>query len=161
VRQDDVDKFEQLFRQAYPPLVRALAVASDEESAADAVQDAFVQLVRHWKKVAGYEDRAAWVRRVAVNRLLNQQRKRRRGRAALERSLPVPADELTPSDIDLADAVRRLPDGQRVMVCLHYLADLTISQVAAAVGRSEGTVKSQLHDARIALRAELEVNEDV
>lgn len=59
--------FDELFRAEYPPLVRLLTVAcADPEAAADLAQDAFVQLHPHWDEVAGYEDLARWLRRVAV-----------------------------------------------------------------------------------------------
>ena len=45
----------------------------------------------------------------------------------------------------------------RAAVCLHYLADLPVAEVAAALDVSEGTVKSNLHDARTRLRQYLEV----
>ena len=73
----DVDT---LFEEHYPRLVRSLAVAFDPESAADAVQEAFVAADRRWTKVSQYADPAAWVRRVAVNRLLNDRRNLRRRR---------------------------------------------------------------------------------
>jgi RNA polymerase sigma-70 factor (ECF subfamily) len=155
------EEFDALFRRAYPPLVRALAVADGPDAAVDAVQDAFVQALRHWKRISAYDDPAAWVRRVAVNRLANQRRKRRRGERATARlGIDQPA-ELTPTDVDLAAAVAALPDGQRRAITLHYLADLSVDQVADAMSIAPGTVKSQLHDARRALRAALEVPDDV
>ena len=39
----------------------------------------------------------------------------------------------------------------RAAVCLHYLGDLRIEDVATALGVSPATVKSNLHDARIRL----------
>ena len=75
------------------------------ESAADAVQDAFVQAFRHWGRIRRYDQPALWVRRAAVNRILNQHRSRRRRDAAVDR-LPVPA--LTGDrDLDVGPAVRR------------------------------------------------------
>lgn len=155
----DDEAFVALFRATWGPLVRALAVASDAASAADAVQDAFVQAARHWPKVRGYDDPAAWVRRAAINRLRNQTRGRRRRDAALDRLGVTPARDLEPADVDLAAAVAALPDGQRLVVCLHHLADLPVREVADALGIAEGTVKSQLQDARAALRSKLEVTD--
>ena len=44
----------------------------------------------------------------------------------------------------------------RLAVCLHHVAGCSIEQVAATLEVSEGTVKSNLHDARLRLRAEME-----
>ena len=151
-------EFDALFDREYPRLVRALTLVSgDREAAADAVQDAFVQAHRHWRRVARYADPAGWVRRAALNRLANSRRgDARRARfveAAETRSGPSEGghDTRAGEELDLVTAIRALPDGQRTVIALHYLADLSVAEVAAAMGISPGTVKSQLHDGRAAL----------
>ena len=49
----------------------------------------------------------------------------------------------------------------RAAVCLHYLADLHVDEVAAALDVAPGTVKSNLHDARRRLREQLGEVSDV
>ncbi len=149
---------EQLFAAEYERLVRSLGVAFDPVSAADAVQEAFVQADRIWEgSLRTYADPAGWVRRVALNRLLNGERDRRRRDEILRTVRPVADDDLTTELLDLRRAVAALPDRMRAAVCLHYLADLPVAEVAAALEVSEGTVKSNLHDARARLRQYLEV----
>lgn len=47
---------ERLFRDEYPRLVHAISIVlGDVDSAADAVQDAFLQASRHWTRVSTYE----------------------------------------------------------------------------------------------------------
>lgn len=152
---ESVPAIEELYGRDFTRLVRSLAVAFDPESAADAVQDAFIAADRRWGKVGRYDDPGAWVRRVAINRLLNGRRDWRR-RSEIIAAVRVPRDEdLTAELIDLRRAVADLPDRMRVAVCLHYLADLSIDDVAEALGVSVGTVKSNLHDARVRLRTML------
>lgn len=154
---------EELFRAEYVRLVRSLAVsAGDLDAATDAVQDAFVQANRHWARIARYDDPAAWLRRAAVNRLINQARGRRRRAAALPRLSvvsPTAAVDVY-ADLDLRALVAALPRQQRTVVCLHYLADLSVEEVSAAMGIAVGTVKSHLHDARRSLGASLEEDQD-
>jgi RNA polymerase sigma-70 factor (ECF subfamily) len=149
--------FDALFAELYPILVRSLTLAGGD-AAADAVQDAFVQASLHWSRVSQLDNPSGWVWRVAVNRLANQRRGLRRRRAALERLEP-PDDagraELDELDLDLAAAVRALPERQRTVTCLYYLADLPVGEVAEILGVSDGTVKSTLHDARAALKHKL------
>jgi RNA polymerase sigma-70 factor (ECF subfamily) len=150
---------EELFRAEYARLVRALAVsAGGVDAAADAVQDAFVQANRHWARIGQYDDPAAWLRRVAVNRISNQRRDRRRRTHALPRisivSSPVATD--VHPDLDLRAVVAALPVQQRTAVCLYYLADLSVEQVSDAMGIAVGTVKSHLHDARRSLSLRLQ-----
>lgn len=149
---------EELFAAEYERLVRSLGVAFDPVSAADAVQEAFVQADRIWEgSLRTYADPAGWVRRVALNRLLNGERDRRRRDEILRTVRPVADDDLTAELLDLRRAVAALPDRMRAAVCLHYLADLPVAEVATALEVSEGTVKSNLHDARARLRQYLEV----
>ena len=152
--------YDEFFRCHYAPLVRALAVAAGREEAADAVQDAFLEAHRRWGRIGRYDRPEAWVRRVAVNRLTDGHRRRVRRDRALARSAVVDPVGLEISDLDLLDAVRGLPERQRLAICLYYLADLSVADVAEALGVSDGTVKSQLHDARRSLAAAKEVSRD-
>jgi RNA polymerase sigma-70 factor, ECF subfamily len=151
---------EQVYRDEYRRLVRALAVAAGSTDAArEVVQDAFVQAARHWGRISRYEDPAGWIRMVAVRRLADRRRGNRRRSAALPRLAgPEAVDDRVP-DVDLARAVAALPDGQRLVICLHHLADLPIDAVAQALGIAPGTVKSQLSDARRALARSVEVGD--
>jgi RNA polymerase sigma-70 factor (ECF subfamily) len=149
--------FDELFAAEYARLVRSLGVAFEPVAAADAVQEAFIQADRIWDSLRTYDDPAGWVRRVALNRLLNGDRDRRRRDEILATIRPVPDADLTTELLDLRRAVAALPDRMRAAVCLHYLADLPVAEVAAALEVSEGTVKSNLHDARTRLRKYLEV----
>lgn len=71
----------ELFDAEYGRLVRSRCVAFDPADAADAVQEAFIRADRDWSRVGALTDPAGWIRRVAVNRLLNGERDRRRRRA--------------------------------------------------------------------------------
>jgi RNA polymerase sigma-70 factor, ECF subfamily len=148
---------DDLFDRQYAAIVRALAVAfADAEGAADAVQEAFIEADRRWRTVGQYDDPAVWIRRVAINRLRNGRRNRLRRAEIIAAIRPVPAEDLTESLIDLRRAIDDLPEKMRLAVCLHHIAGCSIEQVAATLEVSEGTVKSNLHDARLRLRAEME-----
>jgi RNA polymerase sigma-70 factor (ECF subfamily) len=150
---------EQLFEQEYDRLVRALGVAFDPESAADAVQEAFIAADRRWSKVSAYDDPAGWVRRAALNRLRTGRRLGRRRREILATIRPVLPADLTDELLDLRRSIDRLPDRQRITVCLYHLAGLNVDEVASALEVTSGTVKSNLHDARRTLRAGLKEHE--
>jgi RNA polymerase sigma-70 factor (ECF subfamily) len=151
---------DELFRAEFPRLVRNLALVDGIEAATDAVQEAFIRADRHWNRVQALSDPIAWVRRVALNRLLNGRRNRLRRSEILAALRPVPEAELSPVNLDLLAAIRGLPRRQRAVVCLVHLSDLPVEQVAADLGIAPGTVRSHLHDARVALRRTLEVPED-
>ena len=167
---DDADPdrgLELLFRAEFVGLVHTVAiVVGDVDAASDVVQEAFLQASRHWARVARYENPAAWLRRVAVNRALDERRRNRRHLAALPRLARLGgggeatgASEAAEPAVDFDAAVARLPRQQRAVVALFYGADLPLAEIAGVLGIAEGTVKSHLHDARRALAPQLEVDD--
>jgi RNA polymerase sigma factor (sigma-70 family) len=151
-RDRDVDpEFERLFRRELEPLVRtAYGIVGDWEVAKELAADGFVALLRHWPKVATYDSPGSWLRRVVIR---DAARARRRN----HRHIPVSSATEPGATEGLAvrAAVLRLPVRQRAVVVLHYLDDLPVSEVAAVLGCSEGTVKTHLHRARRSLAAAL------
>jgi RNA polymerase sigma-70 factor (ECF subfamily) len=148
---------ESLFHRHYRGLVGALAVAcGSREMAADAVQDAFVELCKRWEKISRYEKPEAWLMHVAVNKLRSEQRSVRR-RAAMTLRLQGSREEWTPAvPVALADAFRKLPPRQRLACALFYILDLPLEEVATVMGISSGAAGAHLHKARITLRPMLE-----
>ena len=53
--------------------------------------------------------------------------------------------------VEVVDALRQLPENQRVVIVLHYFADRRVDQIADELGIAEGTVKSRLSRGREAL----------
>jgi RNA polymerase sigma factor (sigma-70 family) len=86
----------------------------------------------------------------------------RHARRARTREVTVGLVELQPDParIDLHRALDRLPRRQRDIVVLRHLADLSEAEVAALMGCSVGTVKSNASRARTALREVLTIEED-
>jgi RNA polymerase sigma-70 factor (ECF subfamily) len=64
-----------------------------------------------------------------------------------------------PPDLDVADAVNRLPRGQRVAIVLHYYEDRPVAEIARILGCTESTARVHLHKGRKRL-AELLREED-
>jgi RNA polymerase sigma-70 factor (ECF subfamily) len=149
---------EELFALSSARLVRSLTVyAGSRQAAEEAVQEAFVQAYLRWDRVRAYDNPEAWIRRVAINRLSNTRRSRRRGRAAVSRldvdgMAPAPGEPFEP---EIARAIRALSDKQRLAVALYYLEDLSIAEVARAMNVSGGAVAQHLDRARASLRQTL------
>jgi RNA polymerase sigma-70 factor (ECF subfamily) len=165
VRADVAPSLEALYAAHAAGLTRVLRAAGFPDPA-DAVQEAFVQAVVHWRKVSRYDDPVAWIRRVAINRGLNRRRSHRRRTALTERIAATSTAStlygLDPADRDgeLADLIVTLPPQQRLALSLYYFADLPVAEVAAAMQVSEGTVKYHLHAARAALARAMENTDD-
>jgi RNA polymerase sigma factor (sigma-70 family) len=155
-------EYDWLFANEFPAVMRTMyLMVHDVDRAEDLTQDAFVQLLKHWKKVSRYDRPGAWVRRVAI-RLAMDALRRERLRAILERKVePPPAS--VPADIDLLRAIRSLSRMQRAAVVLRYFDDMEIDEIAAAIRCSQATVRVHLHRGRKRLGELLgeEVTEDV
>jgi RNA polymerase sigma-70 factor (ECF subfamily) len=150
---------EDVFEQNYDRLVQALTiVAGDRETAADAVQEAFVRLVRGWDRLSTYEDPAGWVRRVALNQIRDHHRSLwRQARLVLK----IEQQSHTPRGASAADERLRerlaaLPLKQRTALALYYMDHLTTREVADVMHVSDGTVKQHLHRARETLKETFE-----
>ena len=138
------------------PHLRAMSLLAARLSS-DAERDDVVQesLVRAWTKRGQFDPGrgtpAAWLLAITAD----QARRARRGRRPLLGMLPGrvrPIDD----ELDLAAAIARLSDRQRLAVDCYYFAGLGVAETAAVMGCSEGTVKSTLSDARNRLRMHLE-----
>ena len=151
------ESFERVVDRQAERLVRSLtAMFLDREMAADAAQDAFVQLYLHWEQVTASGSPDAWLYRVAINRCHDYRRKLARGRRLLERLAGSTRPEAASSDwqprAEFLSIIAGLPRRQRIAAGLYYDADLPVAEIAAVMGISQGAVSSHLHRARTALR---------
>jgi RNA polymerase sigma-70 factor (ECF subfamily) len=143
-----VDELEALYRDRLPEFTRAaVAIAGDEESGRDAVQDAFAKALRKRRRFRGDGSLEAWVWRIVVNAARDANRRGRRKDAGV-RPVETRADEL-------GMPLELLTERQREVLFLHYYADLDDATIAHALEISPGTVGATLSAARQTLRGAL------
>ena len=145
--------FEAFFRAEHPKLMAlGWALTGDADVAGDLAQESLLRAYRAWPAVGDYDNPGAWVRRVLANLATDRHRRRRSEQAALARiATDAVVAAIEPSTDRWWQAVRDLPDRQRVVVALHYLEDMSVDDVAMTLGISAGTVKTQLSRARQSL----------
>ncbi|MFF5078160.1 SigE family RNA polymerase sigma factor [Actinoplanes sp. NPDC000266] len=155
VRADWEEQFAEYFRVRAQPLRRlAYSLCGDWHTAEDLVQVTFVRLYRRWTGLRG-ETVDAYARRVLVNAFLTHRRDRRR-EALMAEPPERAADSADPtSKVAVRRALAELGPRQRAAVVLRYLEDLPVAEVAALLGVTEGTVKSQTARALQSMRAVL------
>jgi DNA-directed RNA polymerase specialized sigma24 family protein len=148
----DEPAFDDLFRREFVPITRtAYLVVGDWEVAREIAQDAFVQALRHWKKVQGLESPGGWVRRVAIRDAVRSRRRDARGRTL---GLEGGRGDTEPAlALDVRAALLTLPTQQRAVIALYYLDDRPVAEIASLLGCSDGTVKTHLARGRHALAA--------
>jgi RNA polymerase sigma-70 factor (ECF subfamily) len=143
----------EVYEASYRRLVaQAYAVAGDRVEAEDAVQVAFARAVASGERFRRLDNPEAWLRTVALNVLRRRWRRAHMFRALTPR-LATPADVpgISEDHVAVIEALRALPFQQRETVALFYLGDLTVQEIATALGIAEGTVKSRLNRGRTAL----------
>lgn len=134
------------------------AFTGDNIETHDLVQEAFIRAWQRWSTVGTYEDPVAWVRRVAWNLAMSRYRRLQRSRS-VRRDDDQVVPGMEPDRVALVLALRKLPEQHRRAVVLHYLADLSVTEIAAETGAAVGTVKSWLHRGRVQLAAALQIRE--
>jgi RNA polymerase sigma-70 factor (ECF subfamily) len=145
-------ELEVLYRERVPYFVQvARAITGDRERALEAVQDAFVGLVKNRHGFRGDGPVEAWAWRAVVNAARNATRRPLVEVGRSEEAAYAPSEEVE----ELAPLIASLPERQRLAVFLRYYADLDYRSIALALGVEVGTVSATLATAHANLRKKL------
>jgi RNA polymerase sigma-70 factor (sigma-E family) len=155
--------FREFARQRAAPLQRsAYLLCGDWHLAEDLVQETLAKAYAHWHRVQNADNSDAYVRRILLNEARQCWRRHdvpvQRTDAVREQLARDGADDVV-RRAELFQALLSLPIRQRATIVLRHLDGLTERETAAALGCSEGTVKSQASRAMAALRKYLEREE--
>lgn len=154
----DVDEeFERFVRARWHELFRyALALTGRYSDAEDLVQEALVKTGAAWSRIRRRDDPEGYVRRTMTRTHISSWRRARREwlrREVPERARVEPGHVRVDADVGLWRAVVELPPRQRAVLVLRYYQGLSEAEIAATLGVSQGTVKSQAARALAKLRA--------
>ncbi|GAB4400091.1 MAG: hypothetical protein OHK0052_23730 [Anaerolineales bacterium] len=160
-------KIEELAQQHYVFIQHlAYSILDDPHEAADMTQETFLTAQRALHSFRGEAHPRTWLARITINlcRAQIQKRKRRALLANVLQSLhlvepPAPSPEGITAQNEtyqqLWQAVDALDEKHRLPVLLRYLHQMSVTEIAAILNLSEGTVHSQLHYARKKLQNKL------
>jgi RNA polymerase sigma-70 factor (ECF subfamily) len=166
----DQRAFEALYemhkRRVYSLCLRMVTNVGEAE---DLTQEVFMQLFRKIGTFRGESAFSTWLHRLAVNVVLMHLRKKGLNEVPLDQDLEdenqdLPKKEYGGEDLNLVGAVDRatlekavadLPTGYRTIFVLHDVEGYEHNEIADLIGCSIGNSKSQLHKARLKLRASL------
>lgn len=145
-------EIQELYAASYRRLLAQLiGFTGSVAEAEDVVQEAFVRALDRPTRLLGVDNPEAWLRTVAVNLARSRWRRSRRLGGLAPRLVEESRAGDTEGHVVLLQALRKLPAGQREVIALHHLADMTVAQVAATLGLPIGTVKARLSRGRLAL----------
>ena len=169
-RRGELSAFEELVTR-YEKRVYAIALRSSgsPEDAADITQEVFLRAWRSMKDFRGDSGFATWLFRITMNQCVDYARHKQsqpptqplvQGEDDEERELPLPDTAPSPEEHlenselgrELAAALDEVSDELRRIVLLRDVSGMSYTEIAEILEVSEGTVKSRLSRARIALR---------
>jgi len=167
VRHGDRDAYGQVVERYQRRLFGlALMMTRDPSAAEEVTQDAFVRAFTHLDAYDSHRPFYPWLSTIAVrlaqNWLVRHSRVRAREGAALDDDMDAAAGDdplamLITDERDLAvwRSVAALPSGERTAALLYYRQDMSVREIASALGVSDGTIKTLLFRARQRLRRTL------
>ena len=160
-RRGELSAFEELVTR-YEKRVYAIALRSSgsPEDAADITQEVFLRAWRSMKDFRGDSGFATWLFRITMNQCVDYARHKQSQPPTQplvqgeDDTAPSPEEHLENSELgrELAAALDEVSDEHRRIVLLRDVSGMSYTEIAEILEVSEGTVKSRLSRARIALR---------
>ena len=167
-RRGELPAFEELVRR-HEKRVYAVALRSSgsPEDAEDITQEGFLRAWRSIEEFRGDSGYSTWLFRITMNLCVDHARHKHAqpqtqplvmGEEESERPLPdtapTPEEHLDNSELgrELAAALDEVSEEHRRIVLLRDVSGMSYTEIAEVLEISEGTVKSRLSRARIALR---------
>jgi RNA polymerase sigma-70 factor (ECF subfamily) len=146
----------------------AYRIMGDDDSAADATQEAFISAFKHIGRFRGGSFRA-WLLRIVTNACYDELRRRKRrpqasldavlveeGPGHLSLSSHSPSPEQHAQQMELQSAIeeclRGLSDDHRLVTVMADVEGYSYAEIAEVVDAAVGTVKSRLSRARAQMR---------
>lgn len=139
----------------------AYRILNNREDAEDMLQEAFVECFRNIGSFRFESTFGAWLKKIVVNKCINQLRKRKIDLTLCE-TLPViiyeEEEEITYDTGKIFKGIEMLPDGYRIILTLYLLEGYDHTEISQILGISESTSKSQYSRAKEKLRNILSIN---
>lgn len=167
LQQGDRSAFDELYAAYARPAIRtAYLITRSQAAAEDAVQEAFVQVLRKISSLREVTAFRPWFYQIVVNAARRLAGKGTVDWVPLDLENHDKADATLPAPDEIAiigeeaellrAAINELNEWHRVPVYLRYFTGLSEQEIAQALGLPQGTVKSRLHNARRMLHERLE-----
>jgi RNA polymerase sigma factor (sigma-70 family) len=156
----ELEDFGAFYERTYAAAYRtAWAIARDQGTATDAVQDAYLSAYRERRRFRGDVPALSWLLRIVANRVFAEMRRPRHRLIALEMASDVraPGDDVARSTdrMSLDEAMAVLDPRARAAIVLRYYDDLDHADIATVLGTNANNVGVILHRALERLQREM------
>jgi RNA polymerase sigma-70 factor, ECF subfamily len=156
----------QLYETHFDRIYRYIAIRiGDRTEAEDMTQQVFLHAL---KSLSSYKEKgmhfSSWLYRIAHNQVVDYFRKKsKHATVPLDESLPIPALDGDPKYLvekkiaieEVVIATKKLTAAQQEVISLRFASELSITEVAGVMRKSEGAIKALQHSAIAALRRAL------
>ena len=164
VRMGDQDAVSALYEKTYKKVYYTVkSIIKDKDAVFDIVQDAYIKAFARLDTFQGDAKFLPWVRRIAANTARDWLKKERPmlfAELSSDDGQDTPVEELLPGErsrnlpdqiIDqeetkrlIRDIIEELPEDQRAAIGMFYYGEMSVKEIAVAMGVSESAVKSRL-----------------
>ncbi len=139
-------------------------ILGDPDAAEDALQEAFISPFRKLHTFEGRATFGAWLKRIVVNKCLSIVSRNKMFTESLDENMEVVEEvedtgsvlESDQNDKAVYEAIKKLPNGCRVIFTLYQLEGYDHQEIANILGVSVSTSKSQYHRAKKLLKEQLQ-----
>ena len=152
----DVRAFDFLYSKYYDKVYAiARGVLLDAEEAADTVQEVFTLVHRHLYRFDRRARFSTWLFRIAVNRSIQDSRKRRRRPQTVELTEVAQRESSDQNQPDprIQIALTKLRPDDRALLSLYYWEELSLQEIAETLNTNVNATKTRLYRAREKFRA--------
>ncbi len=151
------EKIQQVLLEHYDKYYRlAYSYVGNQADALDIVQESAYKAIRDSGKVENENYIYTWIYRIVVNTAIDMLRKRKKeGMNTQIEDYEMPVED-SYSDPDLAVALSRLKEEERLVITLRYFEELSLEEISDITGEPLSTIKSRLYRTLKKLRVDLE-----
>ncbi|MGD1075023.1 MAG: sigma-70 family RNA polymerase sigma factor [Thermodesulfovibrionales bacterium] len=167
----DLSAFREIVERYQHPLLNYIhRYSGDRAAAEDIAQEVFLRVFKNAKEYRPLSSFKTWLFKIATNLCLNELRDNRihrntidifelneAGFVSLAAKCPSPARELENCELSstLKNALKSLPENQRVALLLHKYSGFSYCEISQMMNCSISAVESLIHRARQSLRKQL------
>ncbi len=165
IQHGNTEAFNPLVQKYHPKIyTHILGRIKDIETAKDLTQETWIKALRGINTFRADASFYSWLYRIAENVCIDYHRRQKVAHtiepihAINERRIidthPCPSHTIERQELrhHLQEAVARLTPTRKHVFLLHYVHEMPIKAIAKQIGRSEGTIKTHLRNARLQLR---------
>ena len=171
----DQEAIAVLYEKTYTKVFYTVkSMIKDEDAVFDILQDAYIKAFGHLESFSGNDKFLPWVKQIAANTARDWLKRKKptlfsdlnsgeEGEQAFEEQIEDERVENIPEKVIdqkettrlMKEIIESLPEDQRAVIGMYYYEELSVKEIAAAMGASESAVKSRLKYGRSKIEAKV------